>query len=250
MSDLQIFDFNSNAVRVVTLQNEPWFVAADVALILGYSSTKDATRVLDDDEKGGHILPTPGGAQEFTIINESGLYGLVLRSRRPEAKAFRRWITGEVIPQIMRTGHYAAPAALSLPSYPEALRQLAATIEEKERLEAQHALAAPKAEAFDTLMDSTGLLLVRDAGKVLGIGQNRLYTFLRAQGMIFPRSTEPYQQHVDAGRFEVKVRTFDKPDGQSGTSTTTYVTPKGLEYIRRKLVAAGILPPLTLARPA
>ena len=240
MSDLQIFDFNSNAVRVITLQDEPWFVAADVALILGYSSTKDATRVLDDDEKGGHILPTPGGAQEFTIINESGLYGLVLRSRRPEAKAFRRWITGEVIPQIMRTGHYAAPAALSLPSYPEALRQLAATLEEKERLEAERALDAPKVEAYEALIETTSLYLVREAAKMLGLGQNRLYDFMRKQAIVFPNGTEPYQRHVDAGRFVVKVKTYMRGK-EPASSKTTYVTGKGLNYLRKRLVEAGVI---------
>lgn len=117
MSELSIFAFDSAAVRTLSLNGEPWFVATDIAKILGFGVAKDMTRILDDDEKGGHIVPTLGGDQEVTIINESGLYAAILKSRRPEAKAFRKWVTSEVLPAIRKRGSYAAPGAEAAPQF-------------------------------------------------------------------------------------------------------------------------------------
>ena len=111
MNDIQVFDFEDNAVRVIEKDGEPWFVAADVARVLDFRDAYNATRVLDDDEKGTHNVSTPFGDQEMNVINESGLYHLVLVSRKPEAKKFRKWVTAEVLPSIRRTGAYVAPAA-------------------------------------------------------------------------------------------------------------------------------------------
>lgn len=111
MKDIQVFDFEDNAVRVVDIDGEPWFVAADVARVLDFRDAFNATRVLDDDEKGTHNVSTPSGDQEMTMINESGLYHLVLVSRKPEAKKFRKWVTAEVLPSIRKTGMYVAPDA-------------------------------------------------------------------------------------------------------------------------------------------
>ena len=109
MNDIQVFDFEDNAVRVVDIDGEPWFVAADVARVLEYRNAPDAVRNLDDDERGTHIVRTPSGDQEMNVINESGLYHLVLVSRKPEAKKFRKWVTAEVLPSIRKTGMYVAP---------------------------------------------------------------------------------------------------------------------------------------------
>lgn len=103
------FNFGTHSVRVVMRDGEPWFVASDVADALGYLTAKDAARNLGEHQKGGHILPTPGGEQRVTIINDSGLYRLVLRSRKPEAEKFSDWVTGEVLPSIRKTGGYGQP---------------------------------------------------------------------------------------------------------------------------------------------
>jgi len=103
------FNFNEHAVRVIQIEDAPWFVATDVAESLGYKSPKDAASYLDDDEKGSAIVRTPGGDQKLTVINESGLYALVLRSRKPEARKFAKWVTAEVLPSIRKTGQYARP---------------------------------------------------------------------------------------------------------------------------------------------
>lgn len=121
-----VFNFQSHEVRVIDLNGKPWFVAADVARALNYRDAEVATRHLDDDEKVVHLLGvapskdsaiarTPGGDQRVTIINESGLYALVLRSRKPEARKFAKWVTSEVLPSIRQTGGYqAAPARTEL----------------------------------------------------------------------------------------------------------------------------------------
>lgn len=111
-----VFNFGAHAVRIVVRDGEPWFVATDVAAALGYLTAKDAARNLSEHQKGGHILPTPGGEQRVTIINESGLYRLVLRSRKPEAEKFSDWVTGEVLPSIRKTGRYEKPAAQPQPT--------------------------------------------------------------------------------------------------------------------------------------
>ncbi len=102
-----MFNYNGNQVRTVVVNGEPWFVAKDVCEILEITWVKDAVEGLDEDEKGRAIIPTPGGNQQMTIINEPGLYSLVLRSRKPEAKQFKRWITHEVLPAIRKTGGYS-----------------------------------------------------------------------------------------------------------------------------------------------
>lgn len=111
MNDIQVFDFEDNAVRMIEKDGEPWFVAADVARVLEYRDAEVACRALDDDEKGTLIVCTPGGTQEMRGINESGLYHLVLVSRKPEAKKFRKWVTAEVLPSIRKTGAYVDPGA-------------------------------------------------------------------------------------------------------------------------------------------
>ena len=111
-NNLKIFEFASNKqVRVVINEsdNEPWFVAKDVCEILGLADTHTALRTLDEDEKGRQILPTLGGAQDISVINESGLYTLIMRSNKPEAKKFRKWVTSEVLTSIRKTGHYEIP---------------------------------------------------------------------------------------------------------------------------------------------
>ena len=103
------FNFNDSEIRLIVRAGEPWFITADVARVLGYRDANNAGRVLDEDEKGTHVVSTPGGDQRVTIINESGLYALVLRSRKPEARKFAKWVTSEVLPAIRKTGSYSLP---------------------------------------------------------------------------------------------------------------------------------------------
>lgn len=107
------FSFRTTEIRTVVVDNEVWFVASDVAKALNYAEAKDMTRVLDDDEKGRHNMPTPSGDQDMIVINESGVYHAVIKSRKPEAKPFRKWVTAEVLPAIRKTGSYIPDAPIT-----------------------------------------------------------------------------------------------------------------------------------------
>lgn len=116
----QVFQFHTTQIRTVTVDGDPWFVAADIAAALEYRDGANLARILDADEKGTHLVSTPSGNQECTVISESGLYHAVLKSRKPQAKAFRRWVTNDVLPAIRKTGRYAVQAT---PSATEAPRR-------------------------------------------------------------------------------------------------------------------------------
>lgn len=117
MSEISTFAFDSAAVRTLEIDGEPWFVATDIAKILGYRDAPNMIRNLDEDEKGTHNVSTLGGEQGVAIINESGLYACILKSRRPEAKAFRKWVTSEVLPAIRKRGAYRVPEPGSAPPF-------------------------------------------------------------------------------------------------------------------------------------
>lgn len=183
-----VFTFPKTAqhVRSVMIDGEPWWVAKDATDILGYRATNDATRMLDDDEKGTHSVRTPGGEQAVVIINEAGLYSLILRSKLPDAKDFKRWVTHEVLPSIRRTGSYSIePAAPALPQdYEEALVALLGQVRETKALTAKVAELEPAANSWQTLAAAEGDFSVSDAAKILArdpaikLGRNRLFTLL------------------------------------------------------------------------
>ena len=106
MNELQVFNYGEIPVRTVMIDGEPWWVLADVCRVLNITNHKNVAARLDEDEKGVHLMDTPGGNQKMSIINESGLYKVILRSDKPEAKAFTRWVTHEVLPTIRKTGSY------------------------------------------------------------------------------------------------------------------------------------------------
>lgn len=118
MSELVLFDYDDQPVRTVQINGDPWFVAQDVCTVLGLDNPSKATRGLDDDERGITSVDTPSGVQEMLIISEPGLYSMLVRSRKPEAKRFRRWVTHEVIPTVRRTGQYVAPTTAESSSVP------------------------------------------------------------------------------------------------------------------------------------
>jgi prophage antirepressor-like protein len=183
-----VFTFPETAqhVRSVMIDAEPWWVARDVCSVLDIRNVADAMSSLDEDEKGVATADTPGGPQQMAIINEPGLYSLILRSRKPQAKAFKRWITHEVIPSIRRTGSYAVePVAPALPQdYEEALVALLGQVRETKALTARVAELEPAAQSWQTLAAADGDFSVADAAKILArdpnikLGRNRLFTLL------------------------------------------------------------------------
>lgn len=234
MNALQIFNYHDREVRVVMKDNEPWFAALDVCSILDIENTSNAVSRLDKDEKGIDSNDTPGGRQYMIIVNEPGLYSLVLGSRKPEAKTFKRWITHEVIPQIRKTGAYV-PAQIDS----KFLFQIAAQLEEKER---QIQLLTPAAEFGNTVGNSAGSILIRDFAKVLAndgikIGQDRLFSWLNVNRYIYRQNGQwmAYKDYVDMGLFKVTEKAISSPTSGDFIGYTIRVTGKGQKYFYEKL---------------
>lgn len=231
---IQPFDFKGNEVRVILAGNgEPSWVASDVANVLDYSESAAMTRHLDEDEKGLSIVQTLGGDQEMITITESGLYSAVLRSRKPEAKEFKRWVTREVLPSIRKTGSYGTPALSGKELMAAALVEAQATMQ---ALEAKTKELEPKADAYDSFMDTTGKYSVGAVAQMLGWGQNKLFQELRNRKIFIAsgaRRNTPYQHY--AHHFEVIAHEFEKKNGDMGCSYTTYVQPSGIDFIRKKM---------------
>jgi prophage antirepressor-like protein len=230
VSALQQFIYAGQELRTVDLHGEIWFLAGDVAQILGYRMASDMVRRLDEEEKGYAKVRTPGGEQEVTIISESGLYNAIFRSNSEGAKPFRTWVTGDVLPALRKTGTYtAAPSPHALPqSFADALRQLADT---HEQLEA----ATPKVEAYEAFMAADGLYSMQAAAKSLGYGPNILFRELRRLG-ILQGNNLPYQRYMH--HFEVKTGTYRNRSNELVPTATTMVRPGGLDFLRRKLSQA------------
>lgn len=243
MSALETFAFGDLQVplRVDIRDGEAWFIAADVAFLLGYSEASAMTRTLDDDEKGLQIVQTVGGAQRVAVISEAGLFSAILRSRVPGAKAFKRWVTHEVLPSIRRTGAYVVPES------PEQL-MARAVLQAQEliaRKDEQIAVLAPRAEAWDELASAEGDYEVGDAAKILAragveIGRQRLFTQLADLGWIYRGAQGKWkarQSAVDSGWLAEKPQSHHHP--RSGEVVLdppqVRVTVRGIERLRVRL---------------
>lgn len=252
--NLQAFRFDMTDVRCVMLDDQPWFVASDVCAALGLGNSSMALGRLDKDEKGVSTVDTLGGAQELLTVNEPGLYSLVLTSRKPEAKRFKRWITHEVLPALRKTGEYRVqrmpedPRELGLPdfrnpavaaiAYGETLLKLQATEAavqqlqvEKAANEAELSVAKPKAEAYQRLTEAPGCLNLQTAGKTLGHAPNKFIRWLKTWALHYRgRSLVPYQRLIEQDYFEVRlVHRGDEVFSQ------TLVTAKGMAMLARRL---------------
>lgn len=247
MNNMQVFENERfGNVRVTTVDNEPWFVAADVCKALEIEPT--ATRRLDDDEKNTlRLTQGTSGNPNVTIVNESGLYSLVLGSRKPEAKAFKRWVTHDVIPAIRKHGVYMTPDALEKallsPDYLlKVVTALKNETDKRKALEQQVERDKPKVILADAITESDDSVLVKTLATILkqngyDIGQNRLFERLRNEGFLVSRAGNsrnlPTQKSMDMGLFEVRESVI-----YSGRDTkvvqTPYVTGKGQIYFVNK----------------
>ena len=232
MSEMQIFQNRAfGAVRVVEHEGEPWFVAKDVCECLELTDVSKTISLLDDDEKGTNSIRTPGGKQDMLIVSEPGLYSLILRSRKPEAKAFKRWIVHEVIPSIRRTGGYGAPALPNFRNPAEAARAWADK-EEQRLLEEQKRLALeqrmdevrPKVVFAESIEVAKTSILVGEMAKLIkqatgyDIGQNRFFEWLRSRGYLHKDGSQtnmPTQRSMDAGWMEIKEGSRIGSSGES-----------------------------------
>jgi prophage antirepressor-like protein len=223
----QIQKFVNNSfgeIRTVLIDGEPWFIAKDVCNILGHTNPTVAMNSLEDFEKAKFNLGLSGGCTN--VINESGFYSLVIRSRKEIAKPFRLWVTRDVLPQIRKTGGYI-PVDEN-----DSDKQILA----KALLIANNTITELQ-QFYDDLMNTDGLYSMNITAKELRIGRNILFSYLRDKGIMFYKdnSNIPYQRFMNQGLF--KVIESPCPDGQY--RPTTYVTKKGLEYIRKLLRKDG-----------
>ena len=252
MDELQTFNFEDLPVRTLTVDEEPYFVGKDVANILGYKRTADAIREhVDVEDKGVGKIQTPGGNQNVTIINESGLYSLIFSSKLESAKRFKRWVTSEVLPAIRKHGLYATDNVientLNNPDY--IINILTEYKKEKEHnlvLEQQVKENKPKVLFADSVAGSDNSILVGELAKLLkqngvDIGQNRLFKWLRNNGYLIKKNGESYnlptQRSMDLEILDIKKRVINNPDGSSKITRTPKVTGKGQQYFINKFLS-------------
>lgn len=249
-----ISTFNNPAfgsVRAVSVNDEPYFVGKDVAEILGYERPTDAVRKrVDPDDRGVAKMETPSGVQEMTIINESGLYSLILSSKLPKAKEFKRWVTAEVLPAIRKTGGYVNDTAQFVESYfgqlePSQKHALTMMFDESKRMSAQLKEQAPKVLFANAVETAHNSILIGDLAKIIrqngvDIGQKRLFEWLRQNGYLIKDGQSknmPTQKAMEMSLFEVKESTINNPDGSVRITRTTKVTGKGQTYFVKKFLS-------------
>ena len=239
-------------IRTTVVNGEPWFVGKDVASVLGYREpTKAARDRVDQEDRGVSKIDTPSGTQEMTVINESGLYALVLSSKLPGAKQFKRWVTSEVLPAIRRHGMYADALTVEkmLDDPDTMIRTLQALKEEREKrraLEQQTAADRPKVLFADAVSASHSSILVGELAKLLrqngvDIGQNRLFAWLRDNGYLIRRGGSDYnmptQRAMDMDLFSIKETAITRSDGSITISKTVKVSGKGQQYFVEKFLS-------------
>lgn len=245
----EIFNFNGQDVRTVTINNEPYFVGKDVAEVLGYAKARNAiaSHVDDEDKKDAPIQGDLGGTQMMTIINESGLYSLILSSKLPKAKEFKRWVTSEVLPTIRKHGMFATDELLDNPDFAIAtLQKLKEEREAKKLLEATIEEQKPKVIFANAVSASHTSILVGEFAKLMrqngvNMGQNRMFVWLRENGYLINRKGSdknmPTQKSMELGLFEIKETTINHSDGHISINKTPKITGKGQLYFADKLLS-------------
>lgn len=254
MNNLQIFNSPEfGQVRTIQQNGEPWFVGKDVAEILGYQNgSRDINRHVDEDDRQNYQNGTFESNRGLTIINESGLYSLILSSKMPKAKEFKRWVTSEVLPAIRKHGAYMTDDVLKQAiQSPDFLIKLATELkEEKEarrQAEASLQAAKPKVLFADAVSASDSTILIGDLAKLIKqnghpIGQKRLFCWMREQGYLIKRQgadyNSPTQRAMEMGLFKIKETAISHSDGHVSVSKTTKVTGKGQQYFINKFCGA------------
>ncbi len=234
--------------RSILIADEPWFVAVDVCRALELENTARSLSRLDDDEKGVHSVNTLGGVQRMSVVSESGLYSLILGSRKPEAKAFKRWITHEVIPSIRKHGAYVTDKVLDqmnehpewIPEYIQRLRDenanARAAREELEKAQAENALLAPKAGYYDHFVSDDDLTCLRYTAKELGVPQNKFIGYLLEKNYVFRDRHRDGRVFAKASKRNdplFMTRDFYLPDATK--SEYTLVTPAGKAHFHARV---------------
>ena len=251
MDNLQTWNYGSSEIRTVEKDGEPWWVLADVCKVLEISNSRNVSSRLETDEKGVTLVDTLGGTQQMTIINESGLYAVILRSDKPQAKPFRKWVTNEVLPSIRKHGAYMTDHTLEQAlTSPDFLIQLATQLkeekEQRKRLEVKVEQDRPKVLFAESVSASKTSILVGELAKILkqnGVdtGQTRLFAWMRENGYLIKRRGNDYNMHTQRAMemklFEVKETSVTHSDGHISVNKTPKVTGKGQVYFVNKIMA-------------
>lgn len=240
MEQIKLFENTEfGKIRVLSIDGEPWFIGKDVAEALGYKNPRQALATnVDAEDRAVHLMDTPSGKQGMSIINESGVYSLILSSKLATAKKFKRWVTSEVLPSIRKTGGYIqgqenmTAEELMAKALVVAQKTLADREARISALTVDLEIAKPKAEYFDQLVDRNLLTGIRETAKEIGAPPKAFVKFLLDKKYLYrdrKGKLMPYQPHVDSGLFELKECINEKT--QWG-GTQTMVTPKGRETFR------------------
>lgn len=247
MNELQIFNSQEfGDIRTLTIDGEVWFIGKDIATALGYSNTRDAlAKHVDNDDKNTVAFHDgTSGNPNQTIINESGLYSLILSSKLESAKRFKHWVTSEVLPSLHKHGAYMTPQTLKqVLLNPDTIIKIATALKEEQNknkilqaanssLTVENTIMQPKAEYFDELVDRNLLTGIRETAKELQIKERDFVSFLLDKKYMYrdkKGKLMPYAQHIQDGLFEIKERLNETTDWRG---TQTFITPKGRETFR------------------
>lgn len=253
MNELQNFDFSGQEVRIITINDEPWFVGKDVADILGYSNSRKAlSDHVDDEDKGVTKSDTLGGNQNTTIINESGLYSLILKSKKPEAKQFKRWVTSEVLPTIRKHGAYMtdhkAQDVLHGNGLADLLIQAGEQIKslefDKQQLQIELEEVKEKTTYLDLILESPDDILTTQIAQDYGysaVAFNRILHELRIQRKV-NKQWVLYSKYMGKGYIGSRTSDFVDSNGVARTSITTTWKQKGRKFLYEVLKKNGYLP--------
>ncbi|OTA59886.1 phage antirepressor KilAC domain-containing protein [Limosilactobacillus reuteri] len=250
----QLFNFNGQQVRTVTINDEPYFVGKDVATILGYKKPENAiANHVENEDKTTTLIQGTGSnyKSKSVIINESGLYSLILGSKLPTAKEFKHWVTSEVLPAIRKHGAYmtdekAFNVIHNADGLADLLQQAADQLKAKD---IQIAEMKPKALFADAVSTSNSSILIGQLAKILrqngvNIGQNRLFAWMRKNGYLGTRGSNrnvPTQRSMELGLFKTKETVINHSDGHTTVNITTKVTGKGQQYFINKFLNAPVI---------
>lgn len=250
MDELKVWNYNNSEVRTVNINNEPWWVLTDVCKVLELSNATKVAQRLEEDERSNFKLGRQG---EATIINESGLYSVILRSDKPQAKPFRKWVTSEVLPSIRKTGMYATDELLNNPDL--AIKAFTALKEEREKTKAltetvviqqqQIAELQPKGSYYDLVLNCKDLISTTEIAKDYGKSArwlNELLHKLKVQYKQGGKIWLLYQKYAVKGYTSTKTQAYNGNDGQVHTKVHTYWTQKGRLFIYDLLKSNGVLP--------
>lgn len=256
MNNLKVFENQEfGKIRIILISSEPWFVGNEIAKTLGYTNPQKAIRdhVDEDDRRDERIVHPLGGVQETRVINESGLYSLILSSKLPTAKRFKRWVTSEVLPAIRKHGAYLTEQKVEeILTNPDTIIKLATQLKQerdaRKQAEALNEANRPKVIFAEAVSASKTSILVGELAKILRgngipIGQRRFFQWLRENGYLIKRKGTDYnmptQRSMELGLFEIKEGSYVNGDGVNVITKTPKITGKGQNYFINKFLKEG-----------